>query len=146
MGVRAIALPLLMIIRYLYVGRAGVIFRPLKTDTPLLVYSYAVLTIAVATQSLEAVAWQHHQSFLSRRGVQNFQTLFSLPGEGLKFSDGLSVSKSPRSLISVADDHSSNYSRITHDVKRNISDFLVITGGGKIEKPDFRIFKKHMGV
>jgi hypothetical protein len=45
-----------MVIRYLYVGRAGAIFWPLETDTPLLVDAYAVLPHAVATQSLEVVA------------------------------------------------------------------------------------------
>ena len=106
MGVRAIASLLLVLIRYLYVGRAGAIFRPLKTDTPLLVDAYAVLPLAVTAESLEAVARQHHQSFLVRGGVQNFQTLFNLPGEGLKLPDGFAFGKLPCLLITVAEDHS----------------------------------------
>jgi len=70
MGVRAIALLLLMVISYLYVGRAGVIFRPLK-QIRIADLCVCCIAIAVATESLEVVAWQHHQSFLVRRGAQN---------------------------------------------------------------------------
>ncbi len=48
----------------------GITIMPLKTNTPLLVYSYTVLTGTISFQSFKSIAWRNPQVFCAL-GVVN---------------------------------------------------------------------------
>lgn len=51
----------------------GAAFRPAKANAPLLIHANAVLSFAIAFESLESVAWWDAQIFEFRRCVNHHQ-------------------------------------------------------------------------
>lgn len=64
-----------MVINHLDVIDA--IFAPLEADAPLLVDTYAVLSVTVAFQSFQSVRWRHTQIGKSGRSVKHDQLSLS---------------------------------------------------------------------
>src|SRR5208337_328488 len=94
-----------MVVHDLDVRRACRVLGPLEANPPLHVDADAVLACPVAFQGLEAVAGEAPQILKARRGVQNFETLVSLPAETLKLPDKFAARKSFGPFVTVAEDH-----------------------------------------
>lgn len=87
----------------------GIPNRPLKTDSPPVVDSDAVLPFAIACQSFETVARQR-SNVLDRHGrIQPVEFQASRPFDALECFDTNSGCEIPGALISIAEDHTTGY-------------------------------------
>src|SRR5262245_42461229 len=103
MGVRAIDISPLVVIRNLHIVRA--IPAPSKTDAPLLIDPNTVLSLAVSRQALEPVTWEHCQSLQRICGIQDAQPFFRLAGKGTPLADDMPLKELFRVTIMEALDH-----------------------------------------
>jgi len=67
------------------------ILAPFEAQPPLLIDPNAVLSSAIATQSLEAIAWQTSKRVECIGGIQNAEAFFGLTRKFLKLSYLLTV-------------------------------------------------------
>jgi hypothetical protein len=71
----------------------GIAVMPFKTNPPLLVDGYGILSFPVTSQSMKSVSRIQHQSIQAWRSMQNHQPLSGLPFERLESPDSSVIEK-----------------------------------------------------
>jgi len=81
-----------MIIGYLYIVR--ITFLPFKTNPPLLVDTYGILSFSISSQGVKIIAWVKHQRFETWSSMKNHKSFSCLSFERLKPSNAFIIKKS----------------------------------------------------
>ena len=92
---------LLVIVNYLSVGRSRRSVDPFKADSPLIVDADAVLSLAVAFESFEPIAWQCGQVLQRSCGVQPVEFKLRRPFEPGECLDPFAGDKGSDALVAA---------------------------------------------
>lgn len=105
----------------------GVPFVPPKTDAPLVVDAYGVLTGSVAVQRMKPVSWRHGHVLEDLGSVDDQQLSMSPPVNVLRNSTGvLSSEHQLRLLVREGLDHTAILAQCANSVKRYVRGAAVI--------------------
>src|SRR5471032_2684612 len=109
MGVRAMVFSFSVIVDNFNIRRAGLILppleRPLETDAPLVVDPNGMLPLAVGPQGFQTVGVERGKVARRSSGIENAQTLLSLPPKRLPLADLLASRETLRVPVAVTPDH-----------------------------------------
>ncbi len=94
-----------MVVHDFDVRRARIALRPLETDSPAIIDSYAELPFAISRQRLEAVSRQRRQIADGRCGIKPIELELRRTFYGGERLYTLTRGEVPRPLVAVADDH-----------------------------------------
>ena len=95
----------MVIIDNLNIRWAGIVLRPLKTNSPLVIDPNGMLSLAVSLQGFQTVGVERGKITERRSGIENPQTLLSLAPERLALAGFFAGCEALGVLVTVAPYH-----------------------------------------